>query len=167
LALELLSNSQKYSPTHLLLSYLAMVSHWQLYWNILSDNGDNSFFQYISYTNAQADSPCRWFSYDGYFNNNQKHIEHFFRCFSAIRYSSGENSLFSSEPLFLMGLFDFLKSTFLSSLYMLDGSYFYKKRGWVSHKKQASKQHPFMAFESASASRIPASLGFCPEFFVW
>ena len=29
-----------------------------------------------------------------------KDIEHFFRCFSAIRYSSGENSLFSSEPHF-------------------------------------------------------------------
>jgi hypothetical protein len=27
-----------------------------------------------------------------------KDAEHFFRCFSAIRYSSGENSLFSSEP---------------------------------------------------------------------
>ena len=49
-----------------------------------------------------------------------KDVEHFFRCFSAIRYSSGENSWFSSEPHFLMGLFDFLKSTFLSSLYMLD-----------------------------------------------
>jgi hypothetical protein len=47
-------------------------------------------------------------------------VEHFFRCFSAIQYSSGVNSLFSSEPHFLMGLFDFLESTFLSSLYILD-----------------------------------------------
>jgi hypothetical protein len=44
-----------------------------------------------------------------------KNAEHFFRCFSAIQYSLGENSLFSSEPHFLMGLFDFLGSTFLSS----------------------------------------------------
>ena len=43
----------------------------------------------------------------------------FFSWFSAIQYSSGENSLFSSEPHFLMGLFDFLESTFLSSLYIL------------------------------------------------
>jgi hypothetical protein len=28
-----------------------------------------------------------------------KDVEHFFRCFSAIRYSSGENSLFSSGGL--------------------------------------------------------------------
>jgi hypothetical protein len=39
-----------------------------------------------------------------------KDAEHFFRCFSAIQYSSGENSLFSSEPHFLMRLFDFLES---------------------------------------------------------
>jgi hypothetical protein len=49
-----------------------------------------------------------------------KDVEHLFRCFSAIWYSSGENSLFSSEPHFLMWLFDFLESTFLSSLYILD-----------------------------------------------
>jgi hypothetical protein len=49
-----------------------------------------------------------------------KDPEHFFTCFSAIKFSSGENSLFSSEPQFLMGLFDFLESTFLSSLYILD-----------------------------------------------
>jgi hypothetical protein len=30
-----------------------------------------------------------------------KDAEHFFMCFSAIRYSSGENSLFSSESSFL------------------------------------------------------------------
>jgi hypothetical protein len=49
-----------------------------------------------------------------------KDAEIFFRCFSAIRYSSGENSLVSSERHFLMGLFDFLQFTFLSSLYILD-----------------------------------------------
>jgi hypothetical protein len=31
-----------------------------------------------------------------------KDAEHFFRCFSAIQYFSGENSLFSSEPHFLI-----------------------------------------------------------------
>jgi hypothetical protein len=49
-----------------------------------------------------------------------KDVEHFFRCFSAIQYSSGENFLFTFLPQFLMGLFDFLKYSFLSSLYILD-----------------------------------------------
>jgi hypothetical protein len=49
-----------------------------------------------------------------------KVAEHFFRCSSAIRYSSVENSLFSSVPHFKIGLFDSLESNFLSSLYILD-----------------------------------------------
>jgi hypothetical protein len=52
-----------------------------------------------------------------------KDVEHFFRCFSAIQYSSVENSLFSSVPHLIIGLFDFLAST-LSSLYILDISPF-------------------------------------------
>jgi hypothetical protein len=49
-----------------------------------------------------------------------KDDEHFFRCFSAIQYFSDENSLFSSVPHFLIWLFDFLESTFLSSLSILN-----------------------------------------------
>jgi hypothetical protein len=47
-------------------------------------------------------------------------IEHVFRCFSAIQYSSVENSLFNPVPHFLIGLFGSLESNFLSSLYLLD-----------------------------------------------
>ena len=49
-----------------------------------------------------------------------KDAEHFFRCFSAIQYSSVENSLFSSVPHFKIGLFGSLEFNFLSSLYILD-----------------------------------------------
>jgi len=48
-----------------------------------------------------------------------KDVEHFFRCFSVIQYSSVENSLFSSVS-HLIGLFDSLESNFLRSLYILD-----------------------------------------------
>ena len=47
-------------------------------------------------------------------------VKHFLRCFSPIRYSSIENFLFSSVPIFLIGLFYSLVSSFLSSLYTLD-----------------------------------------------
>ena len=47
-------------------------------------------------------------------------VEHFLRCFSAIRSSSGENSLLNSVLHFLIGLFGFLQSNFLNSLYILD-----------------------------------------------
>jgi len=49
-----------------------------------------------------------------------KDVEHFFRYFSSIRYSSAENSLFSSLAHFLIGLFGSLWSNLLSSLYILD-----------------------------------------------
>jgi len=49
-----------------------------------------------------------------------KDVQHFFRSFSAIPHSSPENSLFSSEPHFSIGLFVSLRSNFLSYLYILD-----------------------------------------------
>jgi hypothetical protein len=47
-------------------------------------------------------------------------MSNIFRCFLAILYSPVENYLFSSVPQFLIVLFNFLESTFLSSLYILD-----------------------------------------------
>jgi hypothetical protein len=49
-----------------------------------------------------------------------KDVEHFFGCLLAIQDSSVENSLFSFVSYFLVELFGFLESTFLSSLYILD-----------------------------------------------
>jgi hypothetical protein len=49
-----------------------------------------------------------------------KDVEHFYKCFSAILDSLVENSLFGSVLHFLVGLFGFLKSNFLCSLYILD-----------------------------------------------
>jgi hypothetical protein len=48
-----------------------------------------------------------------------KDIEHFFKCHLASLESLVANSLFSSVPYVLTGLFDFLDSNFLSSLYSL------------------------------------------------
>jgi hypothetical protein len=41
----------------------------------------------------------------------------------------------------------------------------YKKAGWVSQGKQASKLHPSMAFESAPASSSLPCLSSYPDFF--
>jgi hypothetical protein len=49
-----------------------------------------------------------------------KDVEHFFKCYSAIRYCSVENSLCSSVPHIFIRIFDFLEFTFLNSLYILD-----------------------------------------------
>ena len=49
-----------------------------------------------------------------------KNVEHFLKCFSAIRDSSFETSLFGSVFQFLIGLFGSLESNVLSSLYSLD-----------------------------------------------
>ena len=45
---------------------------------------------------------------------------HFLKCLSAFLISSTENSLFSSVPRLLIGLFGVLVTGFLSSLYILE-----------------------------------------------
>jgi hypothetical protein len=47
-----------------------------------------------------------------------KDVEHFFKCFSAIRDSSVEKTLFSTP--FLMELFGLFMFNFLNSLYILN-----------------------------------------------
>ena len=61
-----------------------------------------------------------------------EYAEHFSRCFSTIQYSLLENSLFSSAPHFLMGLFDLLESNFFRDY--LSWSYFQKMFQLVRRK---------------------------------
>jgi hypothetical protein len=56
----------------------------------------------------------------GCFDLHLADVEHFFRCFSAIQYSSIGNSLFSFVPHLYIEIFVFLESNFYSSLYILD-----------------------------------------------
>jgi len=58
-----------------------------------------------------------------------KDVEHFFRRFSGIRYSSAENVFFSSEPHLLTGVFGSLYSNFLCFLYTLDIT-LHQKQDW-------------------------------------
>jgi hypothetical protein len=62
-----------------------------------------------------------------------KDVERFFRCFSTIRYSSVENSLFSFVPHFLIRLFDFLES-------VLQGVQLSPESQWSEYSQQASAQ---------------------------
>jgi hypothetical protein len=48
-----------------------------------------------------------------------KDVDKFFKCFSAIKQSSVDSSLFNSVPHFLIGLFALLVFNFLNSLYLL------------------------------------------------
>jgi hypothetical protein len=41
---------------------------------------------------------------------------------------------------------------------------FYKKAGWASYEKQASKQHPSKASASASSFRFQPCMNSCPDF---
>jgi len=81
-----------------------------------------------------------------------KDAEHFFRGFSAIRYSSGENSLFSYEPHFLMGLW----TTLLTNQYSgaLDSSCICIKR-WPSRPSLEREAHWTGKLYMPQYSRMP------------
>jgi hypothetical protein len=92
-----------------------------------------------------------------------KDVEHFFRCFSAVRYSSGENSLFSSEPHFLRGLFDFLESVLLSSLYMMVASFSSSFQPSSSHLAGSGVSIAFLYYVMTPPSKSFPSVSLCPH----
>jgi hypothetical protein len=94
-----------------------------------------------------------------------KDVEHFLKYFSAKQYSSVENSLFSYVPYFLIGLFYFLESIFLSSLQFhkvpFVNSQSYSTRHCCSVQEFLPCAHIFEAFLTFS------SISFTLSGFMW